>query len=1147
MSHATSSPAFAKHRRWPRLLGGLLGLLILILVAAYFVVTSSGFLKGFILPRVSQAVHASITVEDAAISPFSQVVLKNLKVQTTGTEPLFTAVELRVRYHLMDILGGHINVDEITLASPTVNVVQNADDTSNLDPLLKATAAETKPTPAAKPTPLQIDLKKLTLANGTVRQIKNHAGGGRDITELANINVTLTNLKNGGSAGLLLGANISLDQQPPAPAAAGSLAAKIAGQFAIALTADLQPASANGNTRFDITKAGGAFKDLNALAATIGCDITPTEIKQLALQFQKGDIELGSVRVNGPFELQKTEGRLNVEIIHLDRQVLNLAGATAGLDFGGTVINSTNMIELTKAGMGIAATGRFTAKHLQVTHAAQTTPILDLHADYRAAIDRTTQTVRLETLTVTGTQDQKPLLRAELDQPMTLALGNAANAIGDSTLKVEVNNLNLADWKPFLGDTVSKGSVGLQTKLTSQSGGKQLAFELDSQIAGLEVRVGSNVVSQADLALQAHGQATDLKQFKLESYRATAVRGGETLIAANGSGSYDTASATADLQVKLQAALPGLAKLSPALGANLSSGSLELAAHVTQKAQVQTVTGTLNLADLTGTLGGNKFRDYKVAADLDLTKAGSQFEIRRAAGTLAESANAGGTFNLSGNFDTEKNSGAFNAKLADCNQNGLRPFLEPLLAGKRLTSVALNATINAKLDPAGDSTAQAEAQVTRLVVNDPAGKFPATPLEARLQLDASFHKQIADLRQFTVTLTPTTRAKNEISLSGKVDATVTNAITGSLKLAAEALDLTSYYDLFAGQPTTASASTTPLAAPSTAEPEAIQLPFKNFTVDATISRLYLRELDIADLHAALKLDGGHVQLQPLQFMLNQAPVRADADINLGVPGYQYDVNFSAKNVPVAPLANSFSPDYKNQASGELLASANIKGAGLTGASLQKSLNGNASLALTNANIQLVGPKAKMIITPIALVLGLDELTHTPLNGLNAQLQMGSGQITLTQCNLRGETFRAEVTGEMPIAPVLNDSRFNNWPINIALRRELAAKARLLSADTPTNAVFVQLPTFAKLGGTLGKPEAKTDKLVIAGLIARSVGGVPGVVGGDAGKLLQGIGGLLGGKTTAAESETVTNAPADGAAQPAQPEQPINLFDLFRKK
>src|SRR6266496_1423959 len=237
MADTTSAPAPIKRRRWPRiLLGFVLGIIVLV-VAVYFVATSSAFFKGVILPRVSKSLDATITVSEASIHPFSEVVLRDLKVQTTGTEPLVTAAEAHARYDLRAILGGNIKVDEVTLSSPFVQIIENADGTSNLDPLTKGKPS--KPAKPAQPSapskgpskPTQVDVNKVVLSNGTVRMVKNHKGGGRDVTELSQVNLTLTGVKNGQTGKLTFAAGLKRDDTAPAPGTNGTLQAKIDGNF----------------------------------------------------------------------------------------------------------------------------------------------------------------------------------------------------------------------------------------------------------------------------------------------------------------------------------------------------------------------------------------------------------------------------------------------------------------------------------------------------------------------------------------------------------------------------------------------------------------------------------------------------------------------------------------------------------------------------------------------------------------------------------------------------------------------------------------------------------------------------------------------------------------------------------------------------
>ena len=118
------TPAPKRRYGWLRAIAWVVGILVVLLVVGYFVATSGAFFKGVILPRVGKAMNAEVTVSDASISPFNQVVLHNLKVQTTGTEPLVTATEVRLRYSLMDIIKGNIHVDEVSLSSPTVTLVE---------------------------------------------------------------------------------------------------------------------------------------------------------------------------------------------------------------------------------------------------------------------------------------------------------------------------------------------------------------------------------------------------------------------------------------------------------------------------------------------------------------------------------------------------------------------------------------------------------------------------------------------------------------------------------------------------------------------------------------------------------------------------------------------------------------------------------------------------------------------------------------------------------------------------------------------------------------------------------------------------------------------------------------------------------------
>ncbi|HTQ51586.1 MAG TPA: AsmA family protein, partial [Candidatus Acidoferrales bacterium] len=169
-----------RHHAWLRKLVWTGGIAITLLLVLYFTATSQAFLKGVILPSVSKTLGANVTVAGAQISPFSHVLLQDLKVQPPGGEPLLTVQQIHANYSLWSILHGNMAVGEVAIESPVVTVIINADGSCNLDALTKTGAKETKPaTPAAPKNaaakPLQVDIKKVALNNATVRLVRKYA------------------------------------------------------------------------------------------------------------------------------------------------------------------------------------------------------------------------------------------------------------------------------------------------------------------------------------------------------------------------------------------------------------------------------------------------------------------------------------------------------------------------------------------------------------------------------------------------------------------------------------------------------------------------------------------------------------------------------------------------------------------------------------------------------------------------------------------------------------------------------------------------------------------------------------------------------------------------------------------------------------
>jgi uncharacterized protein involved in outer membrane biogenesis len=1180
MTQIIIKPPPPRRGKWRRRILWSAGFVFLLCLGAYFLITSNWFVQRVVLPQVSRALQADVTLAEANLSPWRHVHLRELKVHPKGDEVLLQVQEIRMRYSMLALLRGRIEVAEVSVEAPVINVVQRADGTSNLDALLqlvgKSNSEPKDKTPSAAP---QVDIKVVQIKNGTVRLVQHDAVGAQDRVELSDLNFAVRNVKNGNSGQMDLALQLAFDKAAQANANAGNLRAKLDGKFAFTLSPELQPGGIQGETTFVVTQATGPMAELAALVARLDCDLTPTEIKEIALRFRKDEAELGGVRLTGPFVAEQMEGKLKLELLTLDRRVLNLFGAAAGIDFGTSAINANADIELARGGQEISIAGRVDLAKLQLIQSAKISPTLDLRCDYAVAVDQEKKQAVVKFFTLSGLQNSQLFLQSTLASPLAIGWGETNAAVADATLEIALKDWKLADWAAFIGDPAPTGLVNVALQLKSAQNGQQLQLEVDGGVNGFALTSGA-AVKPADIRFQTRAEAQQLQQIKLISQRLEILQGEQSAFVATVTGAVDRVTSAADWLVTAQANLPQLAALAPDAEANFTSGKLNLNTRLVGRDGKQDVSGQMALTEVTGTQGTMHWERYGVNLDFAATMEQQLVEVTKLTTLVSAGGKSGGRLDAAGKFDFrgEAPSGDLIVRLVNFNEAALRPFLESATGDKKLVSVSLHTTATVGLDATGGFAAKGSLQMTNLVVNDPKQPALATPLAAEVQVDVGMAEKILEVREAQVTLTPTERAKNTLNLTGTVNLTNAEAISGNLKLAAESLDFTRYYDLFAAStpvtktpapPDQAKPAPTETPAPAPeAEPEAILLPVANFVLEMAVGRFYLREVDIADLKTVATINGSKVVLQPCEMRVNGAPISVTADLDVGVPGYRYDVKLDVQSLPLTPVVNTFQPELIGQIGGHLLAKAELRGAGVTGASLQTNLVGQFDVLATNLNLSISHVRSPVATTIINVIVRLPELIRNPsaFLGLDAgaesggwaeeikaqpiqvvvlQGRAGDGKITMQPAQIRSAAFQVNIAGDLAIAPVLTNSVLN-FPVNIALGRRYAEKIGLVNASTPTNEVYIALPDFLTVRNTLGNPKRDISNGGIAALGAKTALGIAkelGLATGDQGKaLLDAVGGLLSGKS----APTNTNATTIDTNTPAEPEKKSGLLDLLRR-
>jgi hypothetical protein len=493
-----------------------------------------------------------------------------------------------------------------------------------------------------------------------------------------------------------------------------------------------------------------------------------------------------------------------------------------------------------------------------------------------------------------------------------------------------------------------------------------------------------------------------------------------------------------------------------------------------------------------------------------------------------------------------------------------------------VTSVALDIQGKADIALTGPSALTAAVKLSNLVVDDPSGRAPKSPIQLGIDIDATSNGIRTEVRKLMVDLGATERATNRLEVAGIIDLGTNQPTPTTLTVRSAGLDFTPIYNLLAGATNAPAAAQPPVQKPGAGnvEPAPVHLPIRDATLTLDIARMFLREVDVAGLKGTARASNDVVSLDGFGLTLNGAPVRAKARANLAVPGYQYDVDFAAERIPLAPLANTFVPVLNNAAKGEAGAALQITGAGLTGASLRRNLNGFATLEATNAQIQIPNksiPVPKLLTTLIPILpseinpsfvlslIGKSAVLAEPIRVIEAHALMGRGGVVLTNTRVANSAFIATVGGDIQFADNLTNSTLN-LPVSLAFA---------------SNGRMPEPRKVGRLAGTIGVEKFEKDLVGIAAVVggvsipgvgnvgdlgAKGVEKINQATGGAVQKLGNVVGGLVpgGDKPTNGPASAVggllnvltggknTNAPATNNAAP-KPVNPLDLLPFGRGK
>jgi len=1133
-STTVQKSAIRRTHKWYKLVIVLIVALMGTGLAVYHIVTSAWFFKSVILPRVSRGVGAEITVKEAKIHPFSQIVLEGLLVKPAGFEPVFQLSTVKARYSLMRLLRGELAIDSLVIDSPEITIVRQGDGRSNIDPILNTLSGKPKvatPRKPVPPAPMKIDIGRVTISGGRITFINKSGKGSTFKLILEELQGDCVNLKNASTGTLSLKTMIRGSEETSNGEIVNSFVGSITNSIRMRISTDGQIENASVNNKYEVKSATGELAHLLGVGLTMVGEITTQNIQNLTIDFAQHSTPLGKILVYGPFNLKDGTGQITLCLVGISAPALELFAAPFGYKFGDTIINASNYITFANYSQSIATEGYVNVSKFSISRRDLSIPPMDFHANFRISYNGTTGELAIEKFEIDGYTNSKPLLQSRLTAPIKISRQTSLIPTYSSHFLTKVTDLDLGAWKTPISTFIPSGIINAQIELAPSTNNTGGTLNFATEWRGITLTVNSMAIQNLNGSCLGRLVLENLQNINIESLTFSLSRATNPLLQAHLAGQANLQQYLSNLKFRFEANLQNLSKLTMPPTINITSGTASL--HGSLEGSLTNcnlaITGKLNSAKCI--FLGQTLQPTDGEFSALVHRLGSEIMLKDLKLCLSQAGNSVFDLKGDGQLNTETRDITMKITVPVCTEPILTLATASLL--KPGTIIPGNLFADAYLSKKGSAW---ESSITATVSNllFKAGQEKFGPYNFGIHLASTG----AGTTNFALTkghfyIADPNGTSNAVTLTAFLQNPVPHGIQGSIKIAADRIDLTPYSKLiFQTRQPPAPAQQPPT---QIVDPPPTRLPCANLEITAQMTSICLQEIDIKDLDLKVVLQPEVVSIHNLRCKINNAPLQADLKLDVGKPGYKYEFNLVSERLPLTPIINTFSTEYHGKATGELTAKADIRGQGLTGASLQKHLNGNLLLCVTNCTMRLIGQKATLLLTPLALALGIDDVLKASLTNFVLSVNLGQGAITIANCLLETDLFRAHTQGQIPIASELGNSRLNDLPIEIAIHSQLAQKSRLLPATALPSSNMVQLPIFAKLRGTLNKPEIYTDKAVIASFLAKSISTLPSAAATKTAEMLNMATQIL-------QPSTNTNQPSTNP-----PALPFNPLEVLRRR
>ncbi len=485
-----------KRRRKLRVAGLVVGVVLVLIVGAYFLVTQPFFIKGVILPRVEKRLGTPLKLGKMELSPFSSCKVRNVRVGEKAN-PLFEAGHVNVSYELMPFLWGKpLVIHKVGVQEFTVKLRRNEKGTWNLPGAGTKSGEKAQPpsggdsSQGTSSMASRIHLEKMELESGEI-QVETAAQGETPATswQISPFSLSLNDLRPGQTLGMTMSAQVQGERGSTVRVTEG----KLEGEAEVELGRTLLPGKMDARFRlFDLAGHAGELK-LGDNSLRFRAGLTPGaekrfqswNIDEVRLEAKKGDSTQFLTRITGKLSSSplKVNADITTELPDPDFAAIYSRMFLAPYQVSVQGNNECQITLTENMQFSVKGNCRFSGIEARSSELGVLTPAgLELESEYTLDYNLNDSVASIKAFSMQADAQQHTLVKVNGETPLTVDMGGKTPVIrldSDKSWRVQVPGLDLQPFKGLLPadavPIVKDSTVYADIRLAM--GGKKNVFE----------------------------------------------------------------------------------------------------------------------------------------------------------------------------------------------------------------------------------------------------------------------------------------------------------------------------------------------------------------------------------------------------------------------------------------------------------------------------------------------------------------------------------------------------------------------------------------------------------------------------------------------------------------------------------------------